>query len=76
MRLVREIEEGFKKFLDRPPEERAVQRDPFVYRDRDLHVNHCLRVIPDSFKEKIENALNDPKAIHSSQSVSNLRLLE
>ncbi|GBM39364.1 hypothetical protein AVEN_119030-1 [Araneus ventricosus] len=48
-----EIEQGFKEYLDRPPEERAILRDPFVFRDRDLHVNHCLRVIPDSFKEKV-----------------------
>ncbi|GIY89866.1 hypothetical protein CEXT_114771 [Caerostris extrusa] len=41
------LKKVLKKFLDRPPEERAVKRDPFVYRDRGnfskhSHVNSSL----------------------------------
>ncbi|GFW17635.1 hypothetical protein TNCV_2651921 [Trichonephila clavipes] len=47
-----EIEEDWWEYLERPAEERERLRDPFIYRDRDLHLNPCLRVIPDNFKEK------------------------
>ncbi|CAL1289922.1 unnamed protein product [Larinioides sclopetarius] len=57
-----EIEQGFREYLDRSLEERAILRDPFVFRDRDLHVNHCLRVIPDSFKEKVTKHLEEQKS--------------
>ncbi|GFR09635.1 hypothetical protein TNCT_587371 [Trichonephila clavata] len=47
-----EIEEGWWEYLNKPAEERERLRDPFIYRDRDLHLNPCLRVVPDNFKEK------------------------
>ncbi|GFU24845.1 hypothetical protein NPIL_21011 [Nephila pilipes] len=47
-----EIERDWNEFLDVPPEKRGKVRDPFNYTDRDLHLNPCLRVIPEHFKEK------------------------
>ncbi|XP_035207402.1 uncharacterized protein LOC118182194 [Stegodyphus dumicola] len=46
----------WEEYLNKTSEERDHMEDPFLYKDRDLHLNHCLRVIPDSFKEEVKYA--------------------